>query len=110
MLTIFFILDFAVHFKMPFGKKFLILYLLVSVMLVQQQVAVKLNLRKFGVTFGKKVEKSLGSSWKKFQEKIKQDQKRKEEEEMEEKRNKVFRKYLLNHVSGSFLKDFISRF
>ena len=95
---------------MEFSKKFLILHLLISVMFVKEQAEGKLNLRKFGVTFGESVEESIGSSLKNFKEKIKQDQKRKQEKEMEEKRIEIFQKFLLNRVSGSVLKDFFSRF
>ena len=61
----------------------------------------KLNLRKFGITF-KKFEND-------FEEKIRMDMLRKQEDEVEKKRAEIYREQLASRISGSILKDFYGR-
>ncbi len=86
----------------------LILFLILIVIHDGEQVGKRLNLRKFGVTFGldDPIEESYSLRLKKFEKKLLLDQKLKYEQEIEKKRNEIFQKYLLSRVSGSILKDF----
>ena len=86
----------------------LILFLILIVMHNGEQVGKRLNLRKFGVTFGldDPIEESYSPLLKKFEKNLLLDQKLKHEQELEKKRNEIFQKYLLSRVSGSILKDF----
>jgi ABC-type transport system involved in cytochrome bd biosynthesis fused ATPase/permease subunit len=68
------------------------------------------NLRKLGITFHlENAEKTYEDVFENFKEKIRLDQKRKEKLEIEKRRNEIFRKFLLNRVHGTVLKDFYSR-
>ena len=89
----------------------LILFLILIVMHNGEQVGKRLNLRKFGVTFGldDPIEESYSPLLKKFEKNLLLDQKLKHEQELEKKRNEIFQKYLLSRVSGSILKDFYNR-
>ena len=70
----------------------------------------KLDLRKFGVSMGQLriLEEALALRLKKFKERLRFEQKRKLELEMEKKRNEIFQKHLLSRVSGTILNDFYS--
>ena len=99
---------------MAFGTKWtcLIFCLIISLIYNGKQVESELNLRKFGINFGRAtaIEEILDSGLRKFQEKLQLDQKRRHEQEMEKIRNQIFRKYLLSRVTGAVLKDFYGRF
>ena len=96
---------------MTFTKKckYLLLFLIIAMALNKEQV--ESRLRKLGVTFTEKYDWSnIESHFKEFQENVLLDQKIKHEEEIEKKRNTIFRQRLLSRVSGSILHDFYGRF
>jgi len=87
------------------------LYLFIIAMLNRQPIESKITWRKFGLTFPlKDVEAVFASRLKIFHDKIQLEQQRKYDEQMEMKRNEIFRQMLLSRVNGSVLKDFYSRF
>ena len=99
---------------MAFGTKWtcLIFCLIISLIYNGKQVESELNLRKFGINFGRAtgIEEIFDLRLRKFKEKLQLDQKRRHEQEMEKKRNQIFQKYLLSRVTGSVLTDFFGRF
>ena len=91
----------------------IVLCLVIILMLGQEQVACqKLNLRKFSVSFGRDRTSKLTGSAKAFEAKVKQSKEasKKIAEELEKKREKIFREQLLSRVSGSVFRDLYSRF
>ena len=94
---------------MKFDKKltcvtfYIIILMLFNGALVEGQISLL-----FQRTFSTKesIEASFARILKKFQEKPRLDQAQKLEQEMETKRNEIYRNILLSRVSGSFLNDF----
>ena len=83
----------------------------------QLQVECKLNLRKFGISFGKdatnkemvdesRIADQFNDRLNAFGERIQHDM----DEELNKKREKIFREKLLSRVSGAILRDLYSRF
>ena len=98
---------------MILAKKHLrsVFILFMVVINIQEHVEGVENLRKLGVTFHlESAEKTYEDLFENFKEKIRLDQERKEIQEMEKRRNEIFRKFLLSRVHGPVLKDFYSRF
>ena len=87
------------------------LYIIVIIMVDREQVEGKLDLLS-RITFVQKasVEIAIANLFKNFLNKIKFDQKLKQDQQLELKRNEIFRQRLLSRVSGAILKDFYNRF
>jgi predicted Holliday junction resolvase-like endonuclease len=91
----------------------IVLCLLIILMLRQEQVACqKLNLRKFAVSFGRDRTSKLTASANAFEAKVKEnkDARKKIAEDLEKKREKIYREQLLSRVSGSVFRDLYNRF
>ena len=89
----------------------LTIYLIIMMTLNRENVETKSSLIQLSDPFSHvtTIEEAFALHFKKFQEKVESDQKRKHDEEMDVKRSKIFRNYLLVRVTGSILNDFFSR-
>lgn len=80
-------------------------------MMMINREQVESKLKKFGIMFPEKNRwLAIDGIFKQFQKKILLDQKRKLEQEMEKRRDIIFRQRLLSRVSGSVLYDIYGRF
>jgi len=98
--------------KMKFIQKFCLLALIVFVLAIHNRAQVESfgHLRKFSVKFYKNKTESAKDANKEAKEKIRLDQIRNREQEIENKRQEIYKGLLLNRVYGSILKDFYNRF
>ena len=76
----------------------------------EKQVDSVLFQKPFAIAHFQDSKHEMEEIFRKFVEKIKMDQKRKQENELDMKRNTIFHKYLVSRVSSSILKDIYSRF
>jgi len=98
---------------MLFDKNNFYLFLYLILILVtskEKQVESVIFMKPFALSNFQDLKQGLQEIFQKFTEKIKLDEKRKQEYELETKRNLIFLKYLASKVSGSVLKDIYSRF
>ena len=89
-----------------------ILHVIAILMLInREQVESRLNYGYFDKKENKlaNIQEAFVNRLKSFQEQLLLDQKRKQEQDLENKRNEIFRKHLLSRVSGTILKDFYGR-
>ena len=68
------------------------------------------NLKKFGVSFDRDINERVNDVYEDFKNKIQLEKYRSREEELEKKRQEVYKKFLLSRAYAPILKDFYSRF
>ena len=68
------------------------------------------NLRKFGVLYDRDFSGRVNDVYEDFKNKIQLEKCRSREEELEKKRQEVYKKFLLSRAYAPILKDFYSRF
>ena len=68
------------------------------------------NLRKFGVSFDRDINERVNDVYEDFKNKIQLEKYCSREEELEKKRQEVYKKFLLSRAYAPILKDFYSRF
>ena len=76
----------------------------------EKQVESVLFMKPFALSHFQDSKHDMEEIFQKFVEKVKMDQIRKQENELDMKRNTIFHKYLVSRVSSSVLKDIYSRF
>ena len=86
-------------------------FIAIFMLLNREQVESRLNYGYFDTKENKlaKIKEAFVNRFKSFQDQLLLDQKIKHEQDMENKRNEIFRKHLLSRVSGTILKDFFNR-
>ena len=67
------------------------------------------NLRKFGVSFDRNISGRVNDVYEEFKNKIQLEKYRSREEELEKKRQEVYKKFLLSRAYAPILNDFYSR-
>jgi hypothetical protein len=98
---------------MPFEKNNASLFLYVFIILIaskEKQVESVLFMKPFALSYFQSSKYDMQEIFQRFVEKIKLDKIRKEEKELDMKRNTIFHKYLASQISSSVLKDIYSRF
>ena len=97
---------------MKFIKKLIFLALILCLIVINNRAQVEsvLNLRKFSVRFYKNTTERVNGANKDFKKKVLLDQHQQRAEEMEKKRQEIYKDILLKRVYAPILKDFYNRF